>query len=140
MLLIPIKNKYKKPYDKKKNTKMGTFNLLASENILGNHTLFAKEAGKISNKELESVRKILRRKFKKTSPIIFHTFPNMFITKKPLASRMGKGKGPVKFYECNLSVGDPILEFKHSDPMVSRNIFKIIKSKIAIKTIIKVKK
>jgi large subunit ribosomal protein L16 len=59
--------------------------------------LQALEYGKLTFKQIESCRRTLRRGLGKTAQIIFHIFPSTPISKKPLASRMGKGKGGISY-------------------------------------------
>jgi ribosomal protein L16/L10AE len=48
-------------------------------------------------KQLESCRKVLRRGLGKSAQIYFFIFTSIPVSKKPVASRMGKGKGSVAF-------------------------------------------
>ena len=51
------------------------------------------ENGKINNKQLEGVRRVLRRILKKQGKTWLRPFPSSSVTKKPDGARMGKGKG-----------------------------------------------
>jgi ribosomal protein L16/L10AE len=48
-------------------------------------------------KQLESCRKVIRRGLGKSVQIYFSVFMSIPISKKPVASRMGKGKGNIVF-------------------------------------------
>jgi ribosomal protein L16/L10AE len=50
----------------------------------------AQESGKLTYKQIESCRRALRRGLGKTSKIIFHIFTSIPVSKKSVASRMGK--------------------------------------------------
>lgn len=66
-------------------------------NKYGNIALVANETGKVTNFQLESIRRFLRRFLKKKAQIFFRVFPNVPITKKPNDVRLGRGKGNLKY-------------------------------------------
>jgi len=51
--------------------------------------------GRLTYKQIEACRRAIRRGLKKTGNIWINVFTYMPITKKPIASRMGKGKGNI---------------------------------------------
>lgn len=54
------------------------------------YAIQAIESGKITYKQLESCRRTLRRGLGKSAGIVFHVFMSTPLSKKPIASRMGK--------------------------------------------------
>jgi len=82
----------------KKNHKISKFslNLVEDKNFYvskGLYALKAYEKGKLTYNQIESCRKSLRRMLGKQDLILLRVFTNISVTKKPIASRMGKGKG-----------------------------------------------
>jgi large subunit ribosomal protein L16 len=70
--------------------------LLEQKNIIlkkGSLGLKALENKRITYNQLEACRKSIRRMLKKDGLVFLRIFTYHSITKKPLASRMGKGKG-----------------------------------------------
>jgi large subunit ribosomal protein L16 len=65
-------------------------NIILKKGYLG---LKALENKKITYNQLEACRKSIRRILKKDGLVFLRIFTYHSITKKPLASRMGKGKG-----------------------------------------------
>jgi large subunit ribosomal protein L16 len=61
--------------------------------VRGHVGLKALENKKITYNQLEACRKSVRRILKKNGLVFLRIFTYHSITKKPLASRMGKGKG-----------------------------------------------
>ena len=59
--------------------------------------LVAAESGKVTNFQLEALRRFLRRFLKKKAQIFFRVFPSVPITKKPNDVRLGRGKGNLKY-------------------------------------------
>lgn len=91
---IPIKLKFKR-FRKAvtfSNQPELTFNSINKPNSAW---LKATSSGRLSSAHLEAARKVLRRKLKKTGTISAYAFPLISITKKPLAVRMGKGRGAI---------------------------------------------
>jgi large subunit ribosomal protein L16 len=95
MLLFPKKTKFSKSFSGKKISanRQNDFNL----NKYGNIALVAEESGKVTNFQLESTRRFLRRFLKKKAQIFYRIFPNIPITKKPNDVRLGRGKGNIKY-------------------------------------------
>jgi len=88
----PIRLKYKK-YHKPSSSNLF---LLEQKNIIpikGHLALKALENGKITYNQLEACRKSIKRMIKKDGLVFLRIFTYHSLTKKPLASRMGKGKG-----------------------------------------------
>jgi ribosomal protein L16/L10AE len=57
-------------------------------------SIVAKQPSMVSGNSIEAFRKALRRRLKKRrTKIYINAFPFLPLTKKPLATRMGKGKG-----------------------------------------------
>lgn len=95
MLLIPKKTKYLKSFSSKKITKTKE---KKSQNFqFSNYCIVADQAGILTSFQLESIRRFLRRYLKKSAQIFFRKFVSKTITKKPNDSRLGKGKGNVKY-------------------------------------------
>ena len=76
---------------------MSKSNKTEDSNRFGNIALIAKESGKITNFQIESIRRFLRRFLKKKAQIFFRVFPNVPVTKKPNDVRLGRGKGNIKY-------------------------------------------
>jgi large subunit ribosomal protein L16 len=62
-----------------------------------NFCIVANQSGIITNFQMESIRRYLRRYLKKKAQIFFRIFPNTPITKKPNEVRLGRGKGNLKY-------------------------------------------
>jgi len=82
----------------KKNHKLTSSLLYLEENknfypYKGLISLKASENCKLTYNQIEACRKSIRRSLRKQGFIFLRVFTNISLTKKPLASRMGKGKG-----------------------------------------------
>lgn len=95
MLLFPKKTKFSKSFSGRKVTPKNA--ITVSNNKYANIALLANETGKVTNFQLESIRRFLRRFLKKKAQIFFRIFPSVPITKKPNDVRLGRGKGNLKY-------------------------------------------
>jgi large subunit ribosomal protein L16 len=96
------------------------------------------EGGRIGNKEMETVRKVLRKNMKKRGKIWLKFFASKGLTRKAIAVRMGKGKGNVSKWVGEVRKGKvtyeisgiPFCEMKNTP---SRGIERLpLKSKIIV--------
>jgi large subunit ribosomal protein L16 len=76
----------------------------------GTYGLTTLESARISANQLESVRKTLSRKMKRTGKVWFRVNADRGITGKPAEIRMGKGKGSIDYYACYVAAGRILLE------------------------------
>lgn len=95
MLLLPKNTKYSKSFSSKKVKKLN--NNKKTIMRFSNNSLISYEAGIITNFQLESLRRYLRRLLKKKAQIFFRLVVTRPITKKPNEVRLGKGKGNAKY-------------------------------------------
>jgi len=95
-LLQPKKLKYKKYHKKLSNFIKKTY--FQKELKYGIFGLKALENARISSRQLEAVRKAIRRITKRTGMLWINIFPSVPITSKPAEIRMGKGKGSIKYW------------------------------------------
>ena len=66
-----------------------------SEISFGSYGLQALGRGYLTNRQIESARRVLTRSLKRGGKIWIRVFPDKPITKRPAEVRMGKGKGAV---------------------------------------------
>jgi len=95
MLLAPKKTKFNKSFTGKKMTK--TIKTKKSEIRFSTYCLIANQSGIITNFQIESIRRLLRRLLKKKAQLFFRLVLDKPITKKPNEVRLGKGKGNLKY-------------------------------------------
>jgi len=105
----PSRLKYKKYH------KPSSSNLFLNEQkniipIKGQLALKALENKRINYNQLEACRKSVKRMLKKNGLVFLRIFTYHSITKKPLASRMGKGKGTHNIWIAPIKKGQIICE------------------------------
>ncbi|AHB40852.1 hypothetical protein P148_SR1C00001G0037 [candidate division SR1 bacterium RAAC1_SR1_1] len=106
MLLTPKRWKYRKPIIKSLTGKSARGTTVA----FGDYGLKATTSAYISNKQIESARKVIVRSIKKVGKIWIRIFPDTPFTKKGLEMPMGTGKGDVDIYTAPVRKGKVLFE------------------------------
>jgi len=94
----------------------------------------ALEAGKLTFKQLEACRRALRRGLGKAIPIFICVAIVTPVSKKPVAVRMGKGKGSIAFWVAVIKAGKILVEINCLNSLWTQLILKKATSKLPLKT------
>lgn len=96
----------------------------ATEFAYGVFGLKSISGGRLTEKQLEAARKCINRVIKSKAGVLFvrsmHKLP---VTKKPLETRMGSGKGGVDHYVYNVKKGFMMFEIAGVSEDVARDAF-----------------
>lgn len=137
MLFIPNKKKFLKCH-KGNISNVESKSFFLNWGLIGLITL---EKGKLNNLQLNQINFFLKKKLLKNYKIWLKIYPNISKTKKPLETRMGKGKGKIDHWYCKLRKKFCFIEIgnnkSHLDFIELENIKKILyslKKKIPFKT------
>jgi len=105
-MLSPKRVKYRKPFRKplKGMTKGG------AEVSFGDYGLQALENAWLTARQIEAARVAISRKMKKGGKIWIRVFPDVAMTRKPLETRMGKGKGNPEYWIAPVKRGRVMFE------------------------------
>ncbi|KAI9218899.1 ribosomal protein L10e/L16 [Blastocladiella britannica] len=78
----------------------------------GEYGLALKEGGRLTAAQLESARRLIRRKIRaaKGCEMWLRVFPDIPVTSKGNETRMGKGKGTFEYYACRVPMGRVVFE------------------------------
>lgn len=135
MLLYPRKTKFKNLFDRKR-TKFLNNRILSPK--FKDFAIVSLEAGKINNKQIELLRRTLRRLLKLQGKFWSNVYPNKNKTKKSEGIRMGKGKGNIKFWYGSISKGVVILEISGCSWNQIKKVTQQIRNKLSIKILLTV--
>lgn len=131
MFLQPKKTIYKK-------TKKGKLNKLefkTNKLKFGTVGLKAVNSAIITARQIEASRQAISRKIKKKGKLWIRIFPNVPITSKSVAARMGKGKGSVSHWGAKINGGSIIFEICGvKDFNIVKNALRTGGAKLPIKT------
>jgi len=129
-MLMPKKTKYRKQQKGRNRGKAYRGNSLA----FGNIGIKALEHGRIDSRQIEAARVAMTRKVKRTGKIWIRVFPDKPLTKKPLETRMGKGKGSVEKWVMNIKPGRIIYEMAGVEEGLAREALDLARYKLSFKT------
>ena len=128
-MLMPKKTKYRKSHRltyegrAKGNTELS----------FGDYGLMAQEGAWISARQIEAARVAMTRYMKRGGKVFINIFPHLPLTKKPLETRQGKGKGAVEQWVAVVKEGKIMFEIKGVSEEVAREAFRLASHKLPIK-------
>lgn len=129
-MLIPSRVKYRRvhrlPYDGKAKGN--------TELHFGTYGLMAKEGAWIKANQIEAARVAMTRYMKRGGKVFINIFPHMPITRKPLETRQGKGKGNVEYWVAVVKEGKIMFEISGVSEEVAREALRLAAHKLPIKT------
>lgn len=128
-MLIPKRTKYRRPhrlpYEGKargnRELKFGDFGLMA------------KEGAWITTNQIEAARVAMNRYMQRGGKVWVNIFPHLSITKKPLETRMGKGKGIPEQWVAVVKEGKIMFEVSGVTEAVAREALRLASHKLPIK-------
>lgn len=100
----------------------------------GEFALKAVEAGRVNSRQIEAARQALTRHVKRQAKIWIRVFPDKPLTKKPLQTRMGKGKAGVEEWVMNIKLGRIIFEMAGVDEELAREALTLALHKLPFKS------
>ena len=100
----------------------------------GQYGLKALECGWITNRQIEAARIAMTRYIKRGGKIWIRVFPDKPITKKPLETRMGKGKGPPEEWVVVVKPARILYEMEGVTREIAEAAFRLAAHKLPIKT------
>ncbi len=100
----------------------------------GEFGLEAVEPVWLTAQQIESVRVTVARRIKKVGKFFLRVFPDKPVSKKPIETRMGKGKGNPEFWVAVVKRGRVICELGDVDEATAKEIFRMASYKLPMKT------
>jgi len=105
-----------------------------SEVSFGEFGLKAVGRGRLTARQIEAARRAMTRHVKRQGKIWIRVFPDKPITAKPLEVRMGKGKGSVEYWVCQIQPGRVLYEMEGVSEELARAAFELAATKLPMKT------
>ena len=100
----------------------------------GEYGLQAMERCWLDTKQIESARVAITRYMKRRGKVWIRVFPHRSFTKKPLETRMGKGKGPVESWVAVVRPANILFEVDGVPEAVAREGMRLAANKLPIRT------
>src|SRR4026208_1803884 len=129
-MLEPRKVKYRKL---QKGRRRGTAHR-GSTLAFGDYGLKALGRGWMSAREIEAARGALTRYLKRGGKVWIRIFPDKPLTKKPLETRMGKGKGATEKWVAVVQPGRILFEMEGVEAVLAKEAFRLAAHKLSIPT------
>ena len=99
----------------------------------GSYGLMAKEGAWITANQIEAARIAMTRYMKRGGKVWINIFPNLSLTKKPLETRQGKGKGNPEVWVAVVKEGKIMFEIDGVDEATAREALRLASHKLPIK-------
>jgi len=129
-MLMPKRTKFRK-VQKGRNRGLAQ---VGNKVSFGDYGLKAMERGRMTSRQIEAGRRVMTRHVKRGAKIWIRVFPDKPITNKPLEVRMGKGKGSVEYWVCQIQPGRVLYEIQGVPETLAREAFELAAAKLPFKT------
>jgi large subunit ribosomal protein L16 len=129
-MLMPKKVKYRKQ-QRGKNRGIAHRGSTIS---FGDYGLQAIERGWLTARQIEAARIAMTRHVKRGGKIWIRIFPDKPITKKPLETRMGKGKGAPEEWVAVIKPARILYEMEGVEEPVAREAMRLAAHKLPLRT------
>jgi len=100
----------------------------------GDFGLKSLEPAWITSRQIEACRVALSRKMKRDGRVWIRIFPDKPVSKKPLETRMGKGKGAPEFWVAVVKPGRILFEVSGVTREMANDALQLCSHKLPIKT------
>jgi large subunit ribosomal protein L16 len=129
-MLMPKKVKYRKAHRGRRTGGAKGGDYIA----FGDFGLQALEPGWVTARQIEAARIAITRAIKRGGKVWIRVFPDKPITKKPLETRMGKGKGNPEEWVAVVKPARILYELEGVTPEVAAEAMRLAAYKLPIKT------
>ncbi len=129
-MLMPKRVKYRKSHRGRRKGKAQRGHLVS----FGDFGLKATEAAWITSRQIEACRVAMTRRMKRDGKVWIRIFPDKPVSKKPLETRMGKGKGAPEFWVAVVKPGRVLFEVAGVSKELAYEAMTLASHKLPIKT------
>ena len=130
MPLMPSRVKYRKMH---RGNRAGTATR-GNTVAFGEYGLQALERCWLDTKQIEAARVAINRHMKRRGKVWIRIFPQKSYTKKPLETRMGKGKGPLESWVAVIKPATVLFEVDGVPEAIAREGMRLAATKLPIST------
>jgi large subunit ribosomal protein L16 len=129
-MLMPKRVKYRKQF----RGRMRGMAKGGTELLNGTFGIQALEAGWITSRQIETIRRVVVRHMRRRGKIWIRIFPDKPVTAEPAETRMGKGKGSVDHWVAVVKPGRILLEIDGVPEDMAREALRLSGYKLPIRT------
>lgn len=128
-MLLPKRVKYRRVHRGRMTGKATRGNVVA----YGDFGLQATEPAWLTSNQIEAARIAMTRYIKRGGQVWIKVFPDKPVTKKPLSTRMGKGKGAPEYWVAVVKPGRVLFEIAGVNEETAREAMRLAMHKLPIK-------
>ena len=128
-MLIPKRTKYRKQHRPVRRGMSKGGNEIA----FGDFGIQALAPAYVTNRQIEAARIAMTRYIKRGGRVWITIFPDRPLTKKPLGTRMGSGKGSPEYWVAVVKPGRILFEMGGVDESIAREAMRLAMHKLPIK-------
>lgn len=128
-MLLPKRVKYRRVHRGRMTGKA----TLGNKVVYGDYGLQALEPVWITSNQIEAARVAMTRYCKRFGKVWIKIFPDKPVTKKPLETRMGKGKGAPEFWVAVVKPGRVMFELGGVPEETAREALRLAAMKLPVK-------
>ena len=129
MAVIPKRTKYRRPHRLKYDGEARGNRVLH----FGEYGLQAMEGSYITQQQIEAARVAMTRYMKRGGKVYINIFPHLSLTRIPLETRMGKGKGQPELWVAVVKKRKIMFEISGVDEATAREALRLAMHKLPIK-------
>ncbi len=100
----------------------------------GEYGLQSLERCWLDTKQIEAARVAINRNMKRRGKVWIRVFPQKSFTKKPLETRMGKGKGPLESWVAVIKPATVLFEVDGVPEVLARESLRLAATKLPVTT------
>ena len=87
----------------------------------------------LTSQQMEASRRVLTRYVRRTGKLWIRIFPDKIITRRPVETRIGSGKGRLEYWVATIRPGKILFELSGISEIVARQAIHIVGSKLPAK-------
>lgn len=126
MPLLPSRTKFRKSH---RGSRAG--NAKGGDTIaFGEYGIQSLDRGWMTASQIESARVAITRNMKRRGKVWIRIFPHKPVSKKPMETRMGKGKGSTEFWVAVIRPGVILFEISGVSPTLARESLRLADTKL----------
>ena len=129
-MLMPKRVKYRKSHRGRRRGKAFRGSTVA----FGDFAIKATEAAWMTSRQIEACRVAITRTMKRDGKVWIRVFPDKPVSKKPLETRMGKGKGNPEFWVAVIKPGRILFEVSGVPLETAKEALRLAAQKLPVKT------
>lgn len=129
MAVIPKRTKYRRPH----RLRYDGVAKGSTELHFGEYGLMALDGAWVSQQQIEAARVAMTRYMKRGGKVWINIFPHLSLTKKPLETRQGKGKGDPEVWVAVVKKGKIMFEVGGVDEATAREALRLAMHKLPMR-------